>query len=217
MRKLLIATHNQGKLGEYRELLADLPLQVVSLAEQGITYEAPETGQSFTENAVLKALAYAEMTGLWTWADDSGLEVDALNGEPGIYSARYGGLDSEEARYRLLLERLGDVPPAQRTARFRCTVAIALPAGEAFTAMGTIEGTIAAAPRGSQGFGYDPVFVIENSNLTMAEISSELKNAISHRGRATRTARRILMTLLEELGAEDDTLSADLYARRNGD
>lgn len=203
MRKLLIATHNQGKLREYRELLADLPLEVVSLAEQGVTHEVPEVGESFTENAVLKALDYAEMTGLWTWADDSGLEVDALNGEPGIYSARYGGLDSEEARYQLLLERLVDVPPAQRTARFRCTVAIALPDGDAFTAMGTIEGLIASAPRGSQGFGYDPVFVIENSDLTMAEISPELKNAISHRAKASRTARRILLTLLNELGGDE--------------
>ncbi len=202
MRKLLIATHNQGKLREYRELLADLPLEVVSLAEQGITYEAPETGESFTENAVLKALDYSELTGLWTWADDSGLEVDALNGEPGIYSARYGGMDSEEARYQLLLERLADVPQSQRTARFRCTVAIALPDGDAFTAMGTVEGSIATAPRGQHGFGYDPVFVIENSDLTMAEISAELKNAISHRAKAARTARRMLMTLLSELGEE---------------
>ncbi len=203
MRKLLIATHNQGKLREYRELLADLPLEVVSLAEQGITHEAPETGESFAENAVLKALEYAEMTGLWTWADDSGLEVDALQGEPGIHSARYGGLDSDEARYQLLLTRLGDLPDGQRTARFRCTVAIALPDGDAFTAMGTIEGIIAAAPRGSNGFGYDPVFVIANSDMTMAEISPELKNAISHRAKAARTARRMLMTLLKEVGSTE--------------
>ena len=202
MRKLLIATHNQGKLREYRELLADLPLEVVSLAEQGITYEVPETGESFAENAVLKALDYAEMSGLWTWADDSGLEIDALEGEPGILSARYGGLDSDEARYRLVLERMGDVPTTQRTARFRCTVAIALPDGDAFTAMGTIEGLIALEPRGSNGFGYDPIFVIENSDLTMAEISSELKNAISHRSKAARTARRMLQTLLAELGRD---------------
>ena len=180
MRKLLIATHNQGKVREYRELLADLPVDVTYLDEVGITTEVAETGESFAENAVLKALGYAEMTGLWTWADDSGLEVDVLGGEPGIYSARYGGLQGEQERYNYLLARLADVPDAQRAARFRCVVALAFPDGDAFTASGAIEGTIAHAPRGSNGFGYDPIFEIEHSNLTLAEISSELKNAISH-------------------------------------
>ena len=106
MRKLLIATHNQGKVREYRELLADLPVDVTYLDEVGITTEVAETGESFAENAVLKALGYAEMTGLWTWADDSGLEVDVLGGEPGIYSARYGGLQGEQERYNYLLARL---------------------------------------------------------------------------------------------------------------
>lgn len=204
MRKLLIATHNQGKVREYRELLADLPVEVTFLDELGITTEVDETGESFAENAVLKALGYAEMTGLWTWADDSGLEVDALNGEPGIYSARYGGLPSDQARYTYLLERLTDVPADQRAARFRCVVALALPDGDAFTASGVIEGAIVSAPRGHNGFGYDPIFQIEWSDLTMAELSPELKNSISHRAKAARSARRILMTLLEELGTPDE-------------
>jgi len=204
MRKLLIATHNQGKVREYRELLADLPVEVTFLDELGITTEVDETGESFAENAVLKALGYAEMTGLWTWADDSGLEVDALNGEPGIYSARYGGLASDQARYTYLLERLADVPADQRAARFRCVVALALPDGDAFTASGVIEGAIVSAPRGHNGFGYDPIFQIEWSDLTMAELSPELKNSISHRAKAARSARRILMTLLEELDAPDE-------------
>lgn len=204
MRKLLIATHNQGKVREYRELLADLPVEVTFLDELGITTEVDETGESFAENAVLKALGYAEMTGLWTWADDSGLEVDALNGEPGIYSARYGGLASDQARYTYLLERLADVPADQRAARFRCVVALALPDGDAFTASGVIEGAIVSAPRGHNGFGYDPIFQIEWSDLTMAELSPELKNSISHRAKAARSARRILMTLLEELGTPDE-------------
>ncbi len=207
MRKLLIATHNQGKVREYRELLADLPVEVTFLDELGITTEIEETGESFAENAVLKALGYAEMTGLWTWADDSGLEVDALNGEPGIFSARYGGLQDDQARYTYLLERLANVPAGQRAARFRCVVALALPDGDAFTASGVIEGSIVTAPRGGNGFGYDPIFQIEWSDLTMAELSPELKNSISHRAKAARSARRILMTLLEELdGPQDDVL-----------
>jgi XTP/dITP diphosphohydrolase len=207
MRKLLIATHNQGKVREYRELLADLPVEVTFLDELGITAEVEETGESFAENAVLKALGYAEMTGLWTWADDSGLEVDALNGEPGVYSARYGGLPDDQTRYTYLLERLADVPAGQRAARFRCVVALALPDGDAFTASGAIEGSIVTAPRGGNGFGYDPIFQIEWSDLTMAELSPELKNSISHRAKAARSARRILMTLLEELdGPQDDVL-----------
>ena len=209
MRRLLIATHNQGKVREYRELLADLPVEVTFLDEMGITTEVEETGESFAENAVIKALGYAEMSGLWTWADDSGLEVDALGGEPGIYSARYGDLPSEQERYNYLLARLADVPDGQRAARFRCVIALAMPDGDAFTASGALEGAITYAPRGTNGFGYDPVFQIEHSNLTLAEISSELKNAISHRARAARTARRVLMTLIEALGEDDEVSSSD--------
>ena len=169
---------------EYRELLADLPLEVTFLDELGITTEIDETGESFAENAVLKALGYAEMTGLWTWADDSGLEVDALNGEPGIFSARYGGLQDDQARYTYLLERLADVPAGQRAARFRCVVALALPAGDAFTASGAIEGPIVTGPRGRNGFGYDPISQIEWSDLPMAELSPEPKTSIDPRANA---------------------------------
>ena len=144
MHKLVIATHNQGKLLEYRQLLADLPLEVVSLDDLGITEDAPETGRTFAQNAQMKALAYAEMTGLATWADDSGLEVDALGGQPGVYSARYGGPGlSDSDRVRLLLQALHDLPSPQRTARFRCAVAIALPDGSLHTVEDSVEGVIA--------------------------------------------------------------------------
>ena len=169
---------------EYRELLADLPVDVTYLDEVGITTEVAEAGESFAENAVLKALGYAEMTGLWTWADDSGLEVDVLGGEPGIYSARYGGLQGEQERYNYLLARLADVPDAQRAARFRCVVALAFPDGDAFTASGAIEGTIAHAPRGSNGFGYDPLFWVAEQQCSSAELTPAEKNQLSYRARA---------------------------------
>ena len=140
-RKLLVATHNPGKVREYREILADLPLEVTYLDAEGITLEVDETGATFAENAILKATTYARLTGLWTWADDSGLEVDALGGAPGVYSARYAGPGATDAdRYRKLLDALTGVPWDRRTARFRCTVALATPDGEARTVDGTCEG-----------------------------------------------------------------------------
>ena len=161
MRKLLVATHNQGKIREYRDLLADLPLAVTWLDEEQVTLEVEETGATFGENACLKAATYANLTGLLTWADDSGLEVDALGGQPGVYSARYGGPGlTDQERYRRLLAALRDVPPPQRTARFRCVVAIALPAGPVYTVEGAVEGQIMTEPRGAFGFGYDPVFFV---------------------------------------------------------
>ncbi|GAB4568139.1 MAG: RdgB/HAM1 family non-canonical purine NTP pyrophosphatase [Anaerolineae bacterium] len=197
MKKLLIATHNAGKLREYRQLLADLPLQVVELAHVGITEDVPEDGDTFAENARAKALAYARMSGLWTWADDSGLEVDALNGEPGVMSARYGGPGaSDEDRYRLLLQRLEGVPEHKRTARFRCVIALASPQGEVHLAEGVCEGRITTEPRGQGGFGYDPVFFVPELGRTMAELTAEEKNAISHRGRAAREAREVLARLI---------------------
>jgi XTP/dITP diphosphohydrolase len=196
-RKLLIATHNRGKLREYRQLLADLPIAVVDLSDVGITEEVPETGASFAENAVQKAVAYAELSGLWTWADDSGLEVDALGGEPGVYSARYGGpAASDVDRYHLLLQRMADVPPGQRSARFRCAVAIAIPGGQVQVAEGSCEGEIAYRPHGEHGFGYDPIFHLPARGLTMAELSSADKNQISHRAHAARAALLILERLL---------------------
>lgn len=198
--RLLIATHNPGKVREYRALLADLPLEVTYLDAEGITFEVDETGATFEENAILKARTYAAATGLLTWADDSGLEVDALNGEPGIYSARYGAPDvrSDAERTRYLLATLAGVPEANRTARFRCTVALAAPSGEAWTADGALEGRVDDEPRGENGFGYDPVFLVADYDyaFTLAELEPAIKNQISHRALASRKASALLRALL---------------------
>jgi len=195
--KFLIATHNQGKVREYRQLLSDLPVEITYLDELGITEEVEETGQTFRENALQKARAYARLSGLPTWADDSGLEVDALNGEPGVRSARYAGPNaSDEDRYRLLLRKLAGVPAPARTARFRCVVAVVWPDGRGFTTEGRCEGVIAEAPRGENGFGYDPIFVLPDQGRSMAELAPEEKNRISHRGRAARLAKEKLRKLL---------------------
>jgi XTP/dITP diphosphohydrolase len=197
-QKLLVATHNRGKIVEYRALLHDLPLAVTWLNEQGVTEDVEETGATFSENACLKAEAYARLTGLWTWADDSGLEVDALGGRPGVYSARYGGPGLTDVdRYRRLLDDLAGTAPEERTARFRCVVALAMPSGPIYTAEAAIEGLIADAPRGDHGFGYDPVFFIPDYQRTMAELDPALKNRISHRSRAAVEARRIIISLLD--------------------
>jgi XTP/dITP diphosphohydrolase len=204
-RKLLVATHNPGKVREYRELLAGLPLDVTYLDAEGITLDVDETGETFAENAILKAAAYARLTGYWTWADDSGLEVDALGGAPGVYSARYAGPGASDAdRYRKLLDALAGVPWDRRTARFRCTVALAVPEAEISpaarlhvpTADGECAGVIAFGPAGSNGFGYDPVFYLPEYGLTMAQLEPEVKNRISHRGRAAQAAAALLAGML---------------------
>jgi len=185
MVRLLIATHNTGKVKEYEKLLAGLPLELTYPAQEDLDIEVAETGGSFAENARLKAIAYARASGLLTLADDSGLEVDALGGEPGIHSARYAGTGaSDEERYQLLLEKLKDVPWEKRTARFRCVIAVATPEGQVDTAEGTCEGIIAFEPKGGHGFGYDPVFHLPEYGMTMAELAPETKNKISHRARA---------------------------------
>jgi XTP/dITP diphosphohydrolase len=197
MDKLLIATHNQGKLREYRALLADLPLTVVDLDAVGITHDIDETGDTFAANAILKAEGYARLSGLWTWADDSGLEVDALDGRPGVYSARYGGHGLSDAqRYAVLLRELGPIDPARWTARFRCVVALADPAGAVHTVDDAVEGIITDQPRGDHGFGYDPIFYMPEQNATMAELAPEVKNALSHRGKAAVKAKALLRTLV---------------------
>ena len=191
--KLLIATNNPGKIREYQELLADLPLELTSPAQEGLDIEVAETGESFAENARLKAIAYAKASGLLTLADDSGLEVDALGGEPGIRSARYAGEGaSDEERYQLLLERLEDVPWEERTARFRCVIAVATPDREVYTAEGSCEGIIAFEPEGEHGFGYDPIFYLPEYGKTMAELPPEVKNKISHRAKAAQKTREFL-------------------------
>ncbi len=195
--RLLIATRNPGKVREYEQLLAGLPLSLTYLSEEGIAHEVEETGETFAENAIRKAEEYARISGLLTLADDSGLEVDALGGEPGVHSSRYAGPGaSDEDRYRLLLERIAGVPWEKRGARFRCVIAVAEPEGKTYTAEGACEGMIARAPQGDYGFGYDPVFYLPEYAKTMAELPPEVKNRISHRARATREMRSILETIL---------------------
>lgn len=200
--KLLVATHNQGKAREYRALLADLPLEVTWLDAEGITHEVEETGATFADNALLKASEYARLTGLWTWADDSGLVVDALDGRPGIYSARYGGLRHDDAaRYRRVLEELRAIPPEQWTARFVCAVALALPEPgglQTHIVEDTLEGMITSAPRGIHGFGYDPIFFLPERGQTLAELEPEVKNRISHRAKAARRTHDLLVRLLAQ-------------------
>lgn len=202
MKHLLVATRNPGKLNEYRQLLDDLPdVTWYSLADVGLDdMEVAETGTTFAENARLKAHAYMQAAGLITLADDSGLVVDALDGAPGVYSARYGKpqVTTAEGRYQLLLDNLADVPPADRTARFVCVIAIALPGqsmDEVAVVEGTIEGRIGYNPRGDNGFGYDPVFELPDGR-TLAELPSEEKNPISHRGRALQKAEPLLRDYL---------------------
>lgn len=198
MQKLLVATHNQGKVREYRDLLAGLPLEITYLDAEGITFEVEESGETFEENAVLKARSYGLASGLWTWADDSGLEVAALGGAPGVYSARYAGPGASDAdRYHKLLDALTGVPWAERGARFCCVVALYLPERDLLqTTAGEIAGTIAFGPAGSNGFGFDPVFYIPDYEATMAQLAPELKNKISHRGRAAAAAAGRLRDLL---------------------
>ncbi|MDH7602427.1 MAG: XTP/dITP diphosphatase [Armatimonadota bacterium] len=190
LKKLLVATRNPGKAREMAAVLADLPLTIVTLEDYPEAPNVEETGSTFEENAVAKAAAYARFTGLWTIADDSGLEVDALNGAPGVFSSRFAPSDPE--RIAKLLELMKDVPEHKRTARFRCVIAIASPEGQVETCEDTLEGIIASEPRGSNGFGYDPVLYLPEFGKHVAELSPEQKNAISHRGKALRKAKAVL-------------------------
>ncbi len=190
--KLLIATHNAGKFAELVRLLQDVPYALVSLADVGIDADVDETGDTLEANAALKARAYARMAGLPALADDSGLEVDALGGEPGVRSARYAGEGATDTdRIALLLSNLSAHPQAWR-ARFRCVIAVANPCGTLEQHHGVCEGVITPTPRGANGFGYDPVFLLPQFGKTMAELSDAEKNAISHRGIAARKAAQAL-------------------------
>ncbi|UJR79611.1 RdgB/HAM1 family non-canonical purine NTP pyrophosphatase [Sandaracinus amylolyticus] len=197
--KLLIATKNHGKLEELRRIFGDLGLELVSADELDLP-DVDETGDTFEANAILKAKAQAEASGLMTIADDSGLEVDALDGAPGVISARYAGGGGSEANVRKLLAALADVPDERRTARFRCVLALADPRGALGERVelieGRCEGRITREPRGTGGFGYDPVFLPEGEDGTMGEISAAAKDAISHRGRACAAMRERLAAYL---------------------
>jgi XTP/dITP diphosphohydrolase len=185
MLRLLLATNNKGKVTEYRSLLSGLPVDLVTPQDAGIAMEVAETGKTYEENAGLKALSLAKLSGLVTLADDSGLEVDALGGEPGIRSSRYAGEGvSDSERINFLLGKLVGVPLNKRTARFRCIIAVALPDGRIEYSRGECHGVITLAPVGKNGFGYDPVFYFPELKKTMAELPDEVKNRISHRARA---------------------------------
>lgn len=184
-QEIIFATGNKGKLREIREILGDMEVEIRSMKDAGIDIDIVEDGATFEENAVIKAKAVAAHTSCIVMADDSGLEVDHLNGEPGIYSARYLG---EETPYSVknqnLLERLKGVQDEERTARFVCAIAAVLPDGEVVTTLGTIEGRIDHQAAGNNGFGYDPIFYVPEYGCTTAQLSEEQKNKISHRGKA---------------------------------
>lgn len=196
MSTLLLATNNQGKLRELQFILADLPIELLTPADIHLNLEVDEDGSTYAENAAKKALAFARASGLTCLADDSGLEVDALGGAPGLYSARYsskpGATDAD--RRRFLLQNLEE-KPRPWVARFRATVAIAGPDGSVQIAEGTCPGEIIPEERGSGGFGYDPIFLLPELGLTMAELPEETKNRLSHRARAVQAAKPILMRL----------------------
>jgi len=185
LKEIVVATKNAGKVAELAAALAPLSVTVRAVSEYGDIAEPEETGTTFAENSILKARYYAEKTGCACLADDSGLEVDALEGQPGVYSARYAGPGAtDSANNDKLLTELSGRPNATRTARFRCVLAFCEPTGQTMAADGTCEGTILQAPRGSGGFGYDPLFYMAPFNKTLAEMSVEEKNAVSHRGKA---------------------------------
>ena len=198
MKTLLIATRNSGKVREYRNLFADLPFNLAGLNDFDIRLDVPETGSTFEENAQIKATTYCRLAGALTLADDSGLEVDALAGAPGVLSARYGGLDFDDAgRLSLLLSNMAEVPGWQRTARFRTVLALAAPpdADILETTGGIVEGAICHQPIGNGGFGYDPVFWLPENAMTMAQLTVAEKNALSHRGKAAMAMSKFLATL----------------------
>jgi len=200
MAKLLLATTNRGKISEYRSLLRDLPLELVTPGEVGINVHVEEKYPSYEENASVKARTYSDASQLVTLADDSGLEVDILSGEPGIRSARAAGeAAGDKERIKHLLERLKGVPLEKRTARFKCVIAIATPEGRTELCHGECPGLIALEPSGENGFGYDPVFYLPEFKKTIAELPLDIKNRISHRGKAARKAYRILEQLAEKV------------------
>ncbi len=198
---LLIGTSNQGKVREYQILLDGVSLRLLSLKDVGLgSMDVDETADTYEGNAILKARTYAQASGLYALADDSGVEVRALNGQPGLFSARYAGPEASEVdRYRKLLSELVDVPDDQRGARFVCVTAVADPKTlSVTTATGIVEGRIAREPGGTGGFGYDPVFIPEGYDISIGSLPPEVKHEISHRGRAARAILPVLAGLALE-------------------
>lgn len=205
MEKIIFATGNAGKMKEIREIFADWGIPVLSMKEAGIDIDIEETGTTFEENAVIKAKALAaclksRQEGALVLADDSGLEIDYLNKEPGVYSARYMGRDtSYRIKNRNLVERLAGVPVEKRTARFVCVIAAVLPDERVLAARGTIEGKIGYEERGENGFGYDPIFYLPDMSRSTAELPPEVKNGISHRGKALQLIKQKLLAWQRQL------------------
>jgi len=196
MPKLLLATSNPGKIKEYRFLLDGLGYQITTLTEEGIIKIVTESGSNYEQNARLKAITYAKLSQFIALADDSGLEVDALNGEPGIKSARFAGEAATDAeKVSLLLDKLNGIPWEKRTARFKCVIAIAIPGGRVELCYGECHGMVSFEAKGENGFGYDPIFSLPKIGKTMAELPFEMKNQISHRARASQKARQVLQQL----------------------
>jgi len=202
MCRLVVATRNRGKLAEIRELLSRLDVTVEALDDYPGAPEPRETGATFRENAVIKAVAAASFTREVAVADDSGLVVDALGGAPGVMSARYGGDGaSDQNKYERLLAQMAGIPDAERSARFVCVIAVASPDGPVSSAEGVVEGMIARAPRGTGGFGYDPVFLIPELSMTFGELPSAVKNTMSHRARALAGAEPLILEALSRWNA----------------
>ena len=193
--KFVLASHNKGKLKEMQEILTPFGIELVLQSDIGLALEPEETGETFTENASIKAKAVMEASGLPAIADDSGLCVDWLQGAPGVYSARYGGLDDDKARYTLLLQNMRG--STNRAAHFHTSIVCAFPNGDELTAEGDCFGAIAFAPMGENGFGYDPVFLVPDKRKTFAQLTADEKNAISHRGNALRAFAVELKKYLE--------------------
>ncbi|MCY9091763.1 XTP/dITP diphosphatase [Bacillus mojavensis] len=193
MKEAIIATHNPGKVKEFKEILEPRGYEVKSLAEIGFTEEIEETGHTFEENAILKAEAVAKAVNKMVIADDSGLSVDNLGGRPGVYSARYAGEQKDDqANINKVLSELKGIEKEQRTARFRCALAVSIPGEETKTVEGHVEGYIAEEPKGEYGFGYDPIFIVKDKDKTMAELTSDEKNKISHRADALKKLSKLL-------------------------
>lgn len=202
IEKIIFATGNEGKMREVRMILGDLEIQAISMKEAGVTAEADENGTTFEENAIIKAKEIMEKTGEIVLADDSGLEVDALGGEPGIYSARYMGYDtSYHIKNNSLIERLEGKTGEERSARFVCAIAACFPDGRVLTTRGTMEGQIGYEEKGENGFGYDPVFYLPEYQCYSAELPLEEKNKLSHRGKALRLMKEALQREQEDAKA----------------
>lgn len=196
MDKIVFATTNEGKVKEIKEILKDFPIEVVSMKEMGITADIEENGTTFEENSLIKARALAKLTGLPALADDSGLEVDYLNGEPGIYSARYLGRDTDyDYKNNYIIDKLSGAKGKDRSARFVCVISLVLPDGREFVERGVVEGLIGYEQKGENGFGYDPIFYLPEYGKTSAELPPEKKNKISHRGKALTAMKKLIVTL----------------------